>query len=44
MKIVVLQKRYSDSVSKSWIIFRHGIVAKLISAAEFFAAEDLALT
>src|SRR6218665_2996270 len=32
----------NDSVSKSWIVFRHGIVAKLTSAAEFFAAEYLA--
>jgi len=30
------------SVSKSWIVFRRGIVAKLASAAEFSAAEDLA--
>ena len=32
----------NDSVSKSWIVFRHGIVAKLTSAAEFSVAEDLA--
>ena len=32
----------NDSVSKSWIVFRHGIVAILTPAAEFFAAEDLA--
>jgi len=32
----------NDSVSKSWIVFRHGIVAKLTSSAEFSAAEDLA--
>ena len=30
-----------DSVGKSWIVFCHGIVAKLTSAAEF-SAEDLA--
>jgi len=33
----------NDSVSKSWIVFRHGIVAKLTSAMEFFAAEDLVI-
>jgi len=33
----------NDSVSESWIVFRHGIVAKLTSVAEFSAAEDLAL-
>ena len=32
----------NDSVSKSWVVFRHGIVAKLPSVAEFCAAEDLA--
>jgi len=32
----------NDSVSKSWIVFRHEIVAKLTSAAEFSATEDLA--
>ena len=32
----------NDSLSKSWIVFHHGIVAKLTSAAEFSAAEDLA--
>jgi len=30
----------NDCVSKSWIVFRHGIVVKLTSAAEFSAAED----
>jgi len=29
------------SLSKSWIVFRHGIVPKLTSAAENSAAEDL---
>jgi len=33
-----------DSVSKCWIVFRHAIIAKLTSVAEFSAAEDLALT
>ena len=33
----------NDSVGKIWIVFRHGIVAKLTSVAEFSAAEDLAL-
>jgi len=34
----------AESVSKSWIVFRHKIVAKLTSAAdaENSAAEDLA--
>jgi len=32
----------NDSVSRSWIVFRHVLVAKLISAAEFSVAEDLA--
>jgi len=32
----------NDSVSKSWIVFRHGIVAKLTFGTEFSAAEDLA--
>jgi len=32
----------NDSVSKSWIVFSHGIVAKLTSEAEFSVAEDLA--
>ena len=32
----------NDSVSKSWIVFRHRIVAKLTSAVEFSTAEDLA--
>jgi len=34
----------NDSVSRSWIVFCHGFVAKLTSAAEFPAAEDLAIT
>jgi len=33
----------NDSVSKSWVVFRNGIVAKLTSAAKFSTAEDLAL-
>jgi len=33
----------NDSVSKSWIVFRHGIAAKFTSAEEFSAAEDLAI-
>jgi len=33
----------NDIVSKSWIVYRHGIVAKLSSAAVFTAAEVLAL-
>jgi len=33
----------NDIVSKCWIVFRHGIVAKLTSAAEFLAAEDIAI-
>src|SRR6218665_139020 len=32
----------NDSVSKSWIVFRNGIVVKFTSAAEFSASEDLA--
>jgi len=32
-----------DNVSKSWIVFRHGIVAKLTCGAEFSAAEDFAI-
>jgi len=32
----------NDNVSKSWIVFRHGIVAKFTSAAENSAAEELA--
>jgi len=31
----------NDIVSRSWIAYRHGIVAKLTSAAVFTAAEDL---
>ena len=30
-----------ESVSRSWIIFRHGIVAKPNSAAKFSATEEL---
>ena len=30
-------------VSKSFIVFHYGIVAKLTSAAEFSATEDLAI-
>ena len=33
----------NDIVSKSWIVYRHGIVAKLTSAVVFTAAEDFAL-
>jgi len=33
----------NDSVSKSWIVFRHGIVAIPTFAVENSAAEDLAL-
>jgi len=33
----------NDSVSKSWIVFRHRIVAKPTFAVEYSAAEDLAL-
>src|SRR6218665_2680131 len=33
----------NDSVNRSWIVFHHGMVAKLTSAAEFSAAEDLSL-
>ena len=33
----------NDSVSRRRIIFHLGIVAKLNSAAEFYAAEDLAI-
>ena len=33
----------SDIVSKSRIVYRHGIDAKPISAAVFTAAEDLAI-
>src|SRR6218665_1909241 len=33
----------NDSVSKSWIVFRLRIVAKLTFAVEYSAAEDLAL-
>ena len=32
----------NDSVSEIWNVYRHGIVAKLTSAAVFTAAEDLA--
>jgi len=32
---------YNDSVSKSSIVFRHGIVAKFTFAAKFSAAEVL---
>ena len=35
-------KIYDDIVSKIWIVYRHGIVAKLTSAAVFTVAEDLA--
>jgi len=31
-----------DSLSKSWIVFRHEFVPKLTSSAEFCDAEDLA--
>jgi len=34
----------NDSLSRSWIVFLHGIVAKLTSAAEFSTAEDLAIS
>jgi len=34
----------NEGVSVSWIVFRHGIVAKLTSAVEFSTAEDLAIT
>jgi len=33
----------NDSVSKSWIVYRHGIVAKLTSAAVNTTAEDLTI-
>jgi len=33
----------NDSVSKSWIVFRHGIVVKFTSAVENSTAEDLAI-
>ena len=33
----------NDSVSRCWIVFCHGIVVKLTSAAEFSMAEDLAI-
>ena len=33
----------NDSERKSWNVFRHGIVAKLTSAAELSVAEDLAI-
>ena len=33
----------NDSVNRSWMVFHHGMVAKLTSAAEFSAAEDLSL-
>ena len=46
MTLTMMHKCYSvsrssidennDSISRSWIIFRHGIVAKLTSAAEDF--------
>jgi len=32
-----------ENLSRSWIVFRHEIVGKLTSAAEFSVAEDLAL-
>jgi len=31
----------NENVSRSWIVFRNGIVAKLTSAEEFSAAEEL---
>ena len=34
----------NDIVSKSWIVQRHGIVAKLTSAVVFTAADDLAFS
>ena len=33
----------NDSVSKSWIVYRHGIVAKFTSVVEFSVTEDLAI-
>ena len=33
----------NESISRSWIVYHNGIVAQLTSAAEFFAADDLAL-
>jgi len=33
----------NDIVNKSWIVYRHGYVAKLTSVAVFTAAEDLAI-
>ena len=33
----------NESIRIRWIVFRHGIVTKLTSAAEFSAAEDLTL-
>ena len=33
----------NESVSRSWIVFCHEIVAKLTSTAENSAAEDLAI-
>ena len=32
----------NESVSRSWIVFHHGNVAKLSSGTEFSTAEDLA--
>src|SRR6218665_1409611 len=34
----------NESISRSWIVFRHGIVANLTFAAEFSAAEDLGIS
>ena len=33
----------NESVSRSWIVSRNGIVAKITSAAEFTVAEDLGI-
>jgi len=33
----------NESISRSWIVFRQGIFAKLTSVAEFSTAEDLAI-
>jgi len=32
----------NENISRSWIVFRHGIVAKLTFVAVFSATEDLA--
>jgi len=41
VKIMIVQ---ADRVSRSWIVFRHEMEAKLTSPAEIFRRKDLAIS